>query len=100
MLARAFLKSAMFEAAIDEYQNLLANYSWGRTELATGGATLYSILGVKIPFYLGQAYEQIGQNDKAVEHYETFLKTWEDADEELTTAADVKQRLAQLKGDI
>ncbi len=99
MLAKAFLESDMYEAAIDEYENLLSNYTWGHAEF-TSGATYFPIWGVKIPYYLGQAYEQTGQNDNAIKQYEAFLKTWKDADRGLKSVDDAQTRLAVLKRSI
>jgi serine/threonine protein kinase/tetratricopeptide (TPR) repeat protein len=96
MLARALSESGMIEAAVGEYENLFSNYAWGRSRF-TWGATFFPIWGVKIPYYLGQAYEQTGQYDKAAEQYETFLETWKDADPGIQEIEDANQRLAHLK---
>jgi tetratricopeptide (TPR) repeat protein/TolB-like protein len=48
-------------------------------------------------YFLGQAYEQSGWTDKAIEKYELFLDIWKDADPEIVMVQDAKKRLARLK---
>ena len=50
-----------------------------------------------VHYYLGQAYEETGWTDKAIEQYETFLDIWKNADEGLKSVEDAKRRLARLK---
>jgi serine/threonine protein kinase/tetratricopeptide (TPR) repeat protein len=52
---------------------------------------------VQLHFYLGQAYEQSGWHDRAIEQYETFLDIWKNADEGLESVEDARGRLARLK---
>jgi len=51
-------------------------------------------------YQLGIAYEQQGNNSKAVEHLEIFLDRWKDADEDLPDLIDGKARLKRLKSTI
>jgi serine/threonine protein kinase/tetratricopeptide (TPR) repeat protein len=53
---------------------------------------------VKAHYWLGVAYEQQGQKDKAVKSYETFLDIWKNADFKSPEIADAKARLSKLKG--
>jgi len=50
-------------------------------------------------YYLGKAYEQKGEHEKAIESYENFLNIWKDADPDLVALVDAKKRLAKLKSD-
>jgi len=47
--------------------------------------------------YLGIAYEELGNREKAIESYETFLNLWRVADPDLRRVQEVKARLAALK---
>lgn len=51
---------------------------------------------VKNHYYLGIAYENTGQTDKAVEQYRTFLNIWKSADRQLPEMADARNRLDRL----
>jgi tetratricopeptide (TPR) repeat protein len=47
---------------------------------------------------LGELYEQKGDTDKALEHYNAFVALWKDADPELQPRMrDVRQRVARLQ---
>jgi tetratricopeptide (TPR) repeat protein len=48
-------------------------------------------------YLLGQAYEQSGWHDKAIETYEHFLDLWRDADDNIPMLIDARARLARLK---
>ena len=48
-------------------------------------------------YWLGQAYEESGWTDKAIEQYETFLDIWKNADDGLKSVEDAKLRLVRLK---
>ena len=56
-------------------------------------------LYVTTHYWLGQAYERSGWNDKAIEQYETFLDIWKNADSGLTSVEDARARLAWLKSE-
>ncbi len=48
----------------------------------------------------GQLYEQLGERQKAIEHYNAFLEMWRDADPELQPVVEeVRARLARLVGE-
>ncbi len=59
----------------------------------------WPIASVKAHYWLGVAYEQKGEKDKAIKEYEKFLTIWKDADPELQAKEmkDAKARLAKLK---
>ena len=56
------------------------------------------LLSAKAHYWLGQAYEESGWRDKAIEQYETFLDIWKDADPGIEEIDDARERLARLKG--
>ncbi len=43
-------------------------------------------------------YEQMGQNEKALQHYREFLSLWKDADPGLPEVEDARKRLGGVKG--
>ena len=52
---------------------------------------------VDVHYYLGQAYEMTGEEDKAVREYTAFLKWWGDADPTFAAQVDdARARLARL----
>ncbi|EQB64037.1 MAG: hypothetical protein RBG1_1C00001G1616 [candidate division Zixibacteria bacterium RBG-1] len=59
----------------------------------------WPIASVKAHYWLGVAYEQQGEKDKAIKEYEKFLEIWKEADPELQQKEikDAKERLAKLK---
>ncbi len=56
----------------------------------------WSVASVKAHYWLGVAYEQLGNKAKAKEEYEKFLEIWKDADFNSPELADAKARLAKL----
>jgi tetratricopeptide (TPR) repeat protein len=49
---------------------------------------------------LGELYEERGNRERAIEHYNNFVELWSDADPELRQAVeDVKGRIARLIGE-
>jgi tetratricopeptide (TPR) repeat protein len=54
-------------------------------------------VGVQAHYYLGTAYEQLGDRNKAVRQYEEFLRIWKNADPGMKTVEDAKSRLARLQ---
>ncbi|MGH8004476.1 MAG: tetratricopeptide repeat protein [Limisphaerales bacterium] len=57
----------------------------------------WPIAAVKAHYWLGVAYEQTGEKEKAQKEYEKFLEIWKDADFNSPELADAKERLARLK---
>jgi tetratricopeptide (TPR) repeat protein len=49
-------------------------------------------------FYLGKAYEAIGENEKALDAYRTFLSRWEMADPGLTWLREAQEAVDRLGG--
>jgi len=57
----------------------------------------WAVTSVKARYWLGRAYEQKGDKEKAIKEYGKFLEIWKDADFNSPEMADAKQRLARLK---
>jgi len=89
MLARSRLKAGDNDSATEQFENLLAYLEWGRA--------LHSSWSVKLHYWLGKSYEQVGLNDDAIAQYEEFLKFRQDADPGIEAVEDAKTRLARLK---
>jgi tetratricopeptide (TPR) repeat protein len=89
LLGLAYLGAGRPDEAIAKFEELLSSYS--DKLLYTG------VYGVKLHYYLGQAYEQSQKYDQAAAQYETFLEIWKDADSGLTGIDDARRRLAGLK---
>ena len=47
---------------------------------------------------LGEAYEQLGDTDKALHNYRGFLIMWADADERLTPVSVAMEAVSRLGG--
>ncbi len=88
-LALAYYKAGDLEKARAEYERITS---------LTMGRTGYGDIYAKSFYMLGNIYEQQGQKNKAIEHYEKFLDFWKDADPGIVEVKDAKKRLAWLKG--
>ena len=58
----------------------------------------WPISSVKAHYWLGVAYEQQGDKQKAAKEYEKFVNIWAEADFKSVELQDAKLRLARLKG--
>jgi tetratricopeptide (TPR) repeat protein len=90
-LARGYMASGNIAGAVAELERALLRYDDNRTETPT-----YS---VRAHYLLGQAYEESGWANKAIEQYEEFLEIWKDADPGIAEIEDARQRLARLGSD-
>ncbi|UCC43367.1 MAG: tetratricopeptide repeat protein, partial [Candidatus Zixiibacteriota bacterium] len=89
VLARTRLELGKLDEAIADFEELSKVYS---------SIGLYcSNLTVKINYYLGLAYEQQGQFEKAMARYETFLDIWKNADPGIAEIDDTRERLTNLR---
>ncbi|HKZ22591.1 MAG TPA: tetratricopeptide repeat protein, partial [candidate division Zixibacteria bacterium] len=100
--ALSLLKTGNITEAIPELQRVTwwspisVNYitlpGWATAEY-------WPIASVKAHYWLGVAYEQQGEKDKAIKEYEKFLEIWKNAEPELRAKEmkDAKARLAKLK---
>ena len=89
-LGEAQLLAGDFDAARKTYEQGLD---------LTLGKWLYGILWAKSHFKLGEVYEKLGNQDKAIEHTEKFLDMWKDADPGLPEVEDAREALKRLKKD-
>jgi tetratricopeptide (TPR) repeat protein len=89
MLARAYLASDMPDKAITvlEREINIYNASW---RLCLGPWS------VKMHYWLGLAYEQVGRNKDAMAQLRTFVEKWHNADSNLVAYKDAKERLVRL----
>ncbi|HOP07499.1 MAG TPA: protein kinase [candidate division Zixibacteria bacterium] len=62
----------------------------------TSEATSSGLYWVKARYWLGRAYEGLGQNDEAVAAYRDVIKYWDKADIQLEELKDSRQRLKKL----
>jgi len=86
MAAYLMAKSGRYQEAID----ILSNFVEGRNTVASGFA--YNACR----YYMGLAYEGLGQTDKAIENYRDMLKYWGKPDYPLDYISDAKDRLNRL----
>ena len=56
-----------------------------------------AMASVKVHYLLGQAYEQSGWTDKAIEQYEAFLEIMHDPDPGILSVEDARLRLERLR---
>ncbi len=89
-LAYCYLISGELDQAISMYEQII-----GSKELGNESQEKW----ILAHYYLGKAYEQKGEREKAIESYESFLNIWKDADPDLVALVDAKRRLTKLKSD-
>ena len=58
----------------------------------------WPIAMVKAHYWLGVAYEQQGDREKAMKEYQTFLNIWKAVDFDSPERMDAKDRLSKLTG--
>jgi len=87
-LARCYLDAEWFDKAVSAFGDITDRYEENRARWPT--------FSVMTHFWLGQAYEGIGERDRAIEQYETFLDIWREADSGLKPVKDAKTRVAHL----
>ncbi|MCP4706875.1 MAG: protein kinase [candidate division Zixibacteria bacterium] len=84
-----YLKAGRPANAIKVFERIINRYESNRSA--------FPGLSVLAHYYLGQAYEETGRYDEAIEQYETFLDIWKNADDGIEAIDDAKERLAKLK---
>jgi tetratricopeptide (TPR) repeat protein len=98
--AAALLKAGHVPEAIQELQRLTW-WSPISTPLISLpfliGSQYWPIASVKAHYWLGVAFQQSGQKDKAIKEYEKFLEIWKDADPGIVEIETAKKNLAELK---
>jgi len=93
------LKTGRTADAIQEFQRMTWLSPISYPPISLRGLTTYMywpIGAVKAHYWLGVAYEQQGENGKAIKEYESFLETWKDAEKQWQEMADAKARLKRL----
>jgi len=98
--AMALLKAGHTSEAISELQRLTW-WSPISTPLISLpnliGSNYWPIASVKAHYWLGVAYQQAGQKEKAIQEYEKFLEIWKNADPGIAEIETAKKNLAELK---
>jgi hypothetical protein len=56
----------------------------------------WPVPAVKAHYWLGVAYEKLGEKEKAATEYRTFLEIWKDADFKSAELVDAQVRLVSL----
>lgn len=87
-LGRSWLAAGEHGRAIDVLGGLANLYS--------GARFTCPLESVKLYYYLGRAYEEAGQHQKAAAQYQEFLRWWREADPEVGLVDDARQRLKSL----
>ncbi len=54
---------------------------------------------VKLHYYLGRAYEDLGRSANASDQYRAFLGIWRNADPDIKEVTDARDRLTRLEGE-
>ena len=88
-LAEAYYRSGDFELALEAYEKI--------TQL-TISKLWYGDKYRNAHYMQGKIFEQNGQIEKAIKHYDKFLTLLKDADPGILAVEDAKKRLAVLKG--
>jgi len=83
-VARCYVERGEIDAAIAQYEELLADRRLGYE---------HQLNWIEAHYYLGRLYEQSGEQEEAIEAYEALLEIWSDADPNLVLAADARRRL-------
>ena len=84
-LAFAYYKSGDFKLAQEEYEKIIN---------LTIGKLWYGDIFRNSYYMLAKVFEQKGQKEEAIKHYETFLTLLKDADPGIPEVKDAKKRLA------
>ncbi len=85
LLASAYHQSGNPEKAVEEYK---------RIHRLNTGRLSHGPVHVKSFYRLGRIYQEMGETERAVEHYEKFLTLWKDADPGIAEVEDARKRLA------
>jgi tetratricopeptide (TPR) repeat protein len=100
--AVSLLKSGHTAEAIDELQRATWWVSFDNDAFDLNflpvSANYVPISTTKAHYWLGVAYEQQDDKDKAIKSYEKFLELWKDADFKSKELDNAKVRLSKLKG--
>lgn len=89
-LAYAYYQSGDFESAKEEYEKI--------THLTIGKLWYGDILANSY-YMLARVFEQLGQREKAIAHYDKFLALTKNADSVIPEVDEAKKRVDVLKGN-
>ena len=89
ILAQAYLKVGQADEAISNLEPISSD--WGVWH------SYWGIWRTKVHYWLGQALEMAGQNQKAEVQYARFLELWEAADHQPESIIDARTRLNRLR---
>ncbi len=98
--AVCLLKTGRTREAVEELDRMK---NWPMSDLsyhlswAPGEFYYCYINNVKAHYWLGIAYEKLGEKERAVEEYKIFKNTWKDADFNSPELKDAQVRLAKLE---
>ncbi|MGA8266086.1 MAG: tetratricopeptide repeat protein, partial [Ignavibacteriaceae bacterium] len=98
--AVSLLKTGLISESVEEL-NRLKNWPmdpdlyWNR--FVTGELCYAYIPNVKAHYWLGVAYEKLGEKENAIKEYKIFLDTWKDADFNSPELKSAKVRVAELE---
>lgn len=88
-LAVTYYETGRYADAIAELKEMLEND-------VSGNRFSYGSWTAKAHYYIGLSYEELGQIDLAIEHYQIFLDLWKDADPYLVIIDKAKERLSRI----
>jgi len=97
--AICLIKTGSISEAVEELNRLKnwpMDYNLYWNPWATGELCYGYIPNVKAHYWLGVAYEKLGEKEKAIKEYKIFLNTWKDADFNSPELKDAKIRLKEL----
>jgi len=88
MLALATFEAGRYADSKSLFEDLLIPYNSPRA--------YYGIWSVKMHYYLGRACEELGQPELAAKYYREFIEIWSNAEQDIGSLQDAKERLARL----
>jgi tetratricopeptide (TPR) repeat protein len=89
-LARAYMKAGDWETASGLFESVVQNKG---SVLLDYNAYIWPLA----LYYLAECEERLGEHDKALEEYESFLQLWKDADPELAEPKLAQRRYKELQ---
>jgi tetratricopeptide (TPR) repeat protein len=90
LLGKAYMESGKYSEAVDIFEGMLTDY-YNRWRL------IYSIRAVKSHYYLGLAYDNMDQFEKAVKQYKLFTGIWQESEPTPASVIHALERLAYFR---
>lgn len=97
--AICLLKSGRIQEAVTQFnrvKNWPITYYCYRQQFVPGERFYGYIYNVKAHYWLGVAYEKLGEKERAIKEYKIFLDTWKDADFNSPEIKNADKRVAEL----